>query len=44
MNADELRARVEALEAERQAVLDVINLYGDDVLHSALDAIGWPWS
>lgn len=36
--------RVEDLEAERQAVLDVINIYGDEVLHSQLDAIGWPWT
>lgn len=27
---------------ERQAVIDCINLYGDEVLHKALDAIGFP--
>lgn len=27
-------------EAERQAVIDVVNLYGDEVLHGALDAVG----
>jgi hypothetical protein len=43
--ADQLRgavARIAALEAERQAVLDAVNLYGDEILHAALDAIGWP--
>jgi hypothetical protein len=39
-----LRAENERLRAERQAVLDCVNLYGDDVLHKALDAIGWPTS
>ena len=38
----ELRAEVERLRQERQAVLDCVNLYGDEVLHSALDGIGWP--
>jgi hypothetical protein len=33
---------VEQLRAERQAVLDVVNLYGDQTLHTALDDIGWP--
>lgn len=38
----------EALEAVKGAVarlrtvLDCINLYGDETLHKALDAIGWP--
>lgn len=27
---------------ERQAVLDCINIYGDETLHGALDSIGWP--
>lgn len=35
-------SRIAELEAERQAVLDCVNLYGDGTLHSALDAIGWP--
>lgn len=34
-------ARIAELEAERQAVLDAINLYGDSVLHGALDDIGF---
>jgi hypothetical protein len=38
------QAENERLRAERQAVLDCVNLYGDDVLHEALDAIGWPTS
>lgn len=33
---------LDRLRDERQAVLDCINLYGDQTLHSALDAIGWP--
>ena len=37
-----LREEVERLRYERQAVLDCINLYGDETLHSALDSIGWP--
>ena len=37
----EARARVAALEAERQAVIDAVNLYGDETLHHALDAIGF---
>jgi ribosomal protein L37AE/L43A len=32
--------RVAQLEAERQVVLDCVNLYGDETLHAALDAIG----
>lgn len=32
---------VEGLKAERQAVIHAVNLYGDDVLHDALDAIGF---
>jgi DNA-directed RNA polymerase subunit RPC12/RpoP len=35
------RRFVTALEEERQAALHCINLYGDETLHSALDAIGW---
>ena len=38
---DAARARVAALEAERQAVIDAVNLYGDETLHHALDAIGF---
>jgi chromosome segregation ATPase len=38
----DLRAENERLKAERQAVLDVVNLYGDETLHKALDGIGWP--
>ena len=38
---ESLRQRLKELESERQAVLDVVNLYGDEVLHSALDGIGW---
>jgi hypothetical protein len=37
-----LKHRVRELQAERQAVLDVVNLYGDGTLHAALDNIGWP--
>lgn len=37
----DLHAEVERLRSERQAVLDVVNLYGDDLLHRALDDIGW---
>ena len=37
----DLEARVAALEAERQAVIDAVNLYGDETLHHALDAIGF---
>lgn len=40
----DLLAKVERLREERQAVLDCINLYGDETLHSALDGIGWPAS
>jgi hypothetical protein len=32
--------RVRDLEAERQHILDCINLYGDETLHRALDAAG----
>jgi hypothetical protein len=39
---DRLRAENERLKAERQAVLDVVNLYGDETLQKALDDIGWP--
>lgn len=38
----QLKAEVERLRAERQAVLDCVNLYGDETLHKALDTIGWP--
>lgn len=41
-HAREMEAEVERLQAERQAVLDAVNLYGDETLHRALDAIGWP--
>lgn len=34
--------RLGADDDERQAVLDAINLYGDEILHKALDGIGWP--
>jgi hypothetical protein len=30
----------ERLEAERQAIIDVVNLYGDPILHKALDNAG----
>jgi hypothetical protein len=40
--ADQLTGAVEAFARERQAVLDVVILYGDETLHKALDAIGWP--
>jgi hypothetical protein len=40
--ADQLAGAVEAFAQERQAVLNVVNLYGDETLHKALDAIGWP--
>lgn len=36
------RLEVEHLRAERQRVIDVVNLYGDETLHKALDSIGWP--
>ena len=39
---ERLQAEIERLQAEHQAVLDCINLYGDETLHSALDGIGWP--
>lgn len=38
----EAHAEIARLLAERQAVLDCINLYGGETLHKALDAIGWP--
>lgn len=41
---DELRDRVEALEAERQAVIDVVNLYGDEVLHAQKAEAGFEWA
>lgn len=37
-----LAEAVETSDAERQAVLDVVNIYGDETLHKALDNIGWP--
>jgi hypothetical protein len=41
--ADLLDARREneRLRAERQAVIDCVTLYGDEVLHQALDHIGF---
>lgn len=33
-------AALERAEAERQAILDCINLYGDETLHAALDDAG----
>jgi hypothetical protein len=39
--AKKAEAEVEKLREERRAVLDCINLYGDEVLHKALDAIGF---
>jgi hypothetical protein len=33
---------VDALAREHAAVLDCVNLYGDETLHKALDNIGWP--
>lgn len=38
---DALAAEVERLNETEDAVLAVINIYGDDVLHSALDGIGY---
>lgn len=38
--ADALASDVLAM-FEEQAVLDVVNLYGDATLHQALDDIGW---
>ena len=32
----------EEVAAERQAVTSVVNIYGDETLHTALDRIGWP--
>jgi hypothetical protein len=32
----------EVFKQERQAVLDVVNIYGDETLHKALGNIGWP--
>jgi hypothetical protein len=40
--ASQLAGAVEAFGQERQAVLDCVNLYGDETLHKALDGIGWP--
>ena len=37
---ERLRRVNEQLRAERQAVIDCVNLYGDTVLHDALDAVG----
>lgn len=34
-------SRVAELEEERQAVIDAVNLYGDETLHKALDDIGF---
>ena len=36
-----LQREVDRLRAERQAVIDVVNLHGDGVLQDALDAIGF---
>ncbi len=35
------RAEIERLQAQRQAVIDCINLYGEETLHKALDAVGF---
>lgn len=40
--ADTYRGAVDAFAQERQAVLDAVNLYGDETLQKALDDIGWP--
>jgi hypothetical protein len=40
IRAEQGEARVRDLEAERQHILDCINLYGDQTLHGALDAAG----
>lgn len=37
-----IAAAQKAFAQERQDVLNCINLYGDEVLHKALDSIGWP--
>lgn len=37
----ELREENERLREEHRAVLDCVNLYGDETLHAALDAVGW---
>lgn len=37
---DEVRREVGSLRRERQAILDAINLYGDETLHRALDDAG----
>jgi hypothetical protein len=42
VRADAYRGAVEAFAQERQAVLDAVNIYGDETLHKALGAIGWP--
>lgn len=39
---DALEAEVEDLREDKQAVIDVVNLYGDATLHQALIDIGWP--
>lgn len=33
---------IERLRGEIELALDAITLYGDETLHSNLDAIGWP--
>src|SRR4051812_22011336 len=37
-----LRRTIKQMEEEKQAVLNAVNLFADEVLHAALDAIGWP--
>jgi hypothetical protein len=39
---DKAHYRIRLMEKEKQAVLNAINLFADEVLHDALDAIGWP--
>jgi hypothetical protein len=38
---ESLAAENARLRDEAQAVLDCVNLYGDETLHKALDSIGW---
>jgi hypothetical protein len=38
---DSLVSEVKRLREQHQAVLHMINLYGDETLHKALDSIGW---
>lgn len=37
----DLLATIDEFRAEREAVIAAVNLYGDDVLHRALDDIGF---